>query len=130
MVGYPASGKSTIATTTLKDYHRVDGDTLKTPQAMIRDAERHVEKSSIVFDFTAGTIARRAEFIEFAKNHKVPVRIFWVQTPIDVAMERNKQRGLTGLPKVPDVVFYVYRKNFEEPTKEEGVKSIVKIPGV
>ena len=126
MVGYPASGKSTIATSVLKDYYRVDGDKLKTAAAMIRDAERHVATDSIVFDSTAGTKEKRAVFIEFAQKHNIPVRVFWVQTPIDVAMERNKQRGATA---VPDVVFYVYRKKFEEPTAEEGIQ-IVKIPGV
>ena len=50
----------------------------------------------------------------------LPVRVFWVQTPIDVAMERNKQRALEGGTKVPDIVFYVYRKKFEEPHESEG----------
>jgi bifunctional polynucleotide phosphatase/kinase len=124
MVGYPASGKTTIA----KDlgYHRVDGDALKTASAMIKDAEKHVSSESIVFDSTAGTAAKRAEFVKFAQKHDLPVRVFWVQTPIDVAMERNKQRAAAGGPKVPDVVFYVFRKKFESPSADEGF-SIVKI---
>lgn len=125
MVGYPASGKSTIAKD-LKGYHRVDGDSLKTAAAMVRDAKKHVGDSSIVFDSTAGTKAKRAEFVKFATEVGLPVRVFWVQTSIEDSMERNRQRAAEGGPKVPDVVFYVYRKNFEEPAAAEGFK-IVKL---
>jgi len=118
MVGYPASGKSTIAKS-LTGYHYVEGDVLKTAKAMIKDAEKYMTQS-IVFDSTAGTKEKRAEFINFAKKHNLPVRIFWVKTSIDVAMERNNERAKSGGHKVPDVVFYVYRKKFEEPTEEEG----------
>jgi bifunctional polynucleotide phosphatase/kinase len=127
MVGYPASGKSTIAKTELAPYHRVDGDSLKTAAAMVKDAEKHIGTQSVVFDSTAGTRAKRAEFVNFAKKHDLPVRVFWVQTPIEVAMERNKQRQAEGGAKIPDIVFYVYRKNFEEPTEAEGF-TLVKIP--
>lgn len=120
MVGYPASGKSTIAKS-LERYYRVDGDILKTAKAMIKDAEKHVSDASIVFDSTSGTKEKRAQFIEFARSHSLPVRIFWVQTSIEQSMERNKQRAAEGGIKVPDVVFYVYRKKFEPPTEEEGV---------
>jgi bifunctional polynucleotide phosphatase/kinase len=128
MVGYPASGKSTIAKTILEEsgYHRVDGDSLKTAKAMVKDAGKHVATKSIVFDSTAGTKEKRGEFVKFATEHKLPVRVFWVQTSIEESMERNKQRGAAGGNKVPDVVFYVFRKNFETPEAEEGF-TVVKI---
>ena len=126
MVGYPASGKSTIAKTVLKDYYRVDGDSLKTASKMIKDAEAHVATQSIVFDSTAGTKEKRAAFVTFAKKYDLPVRVFWVQTSIDESMERNKQRALSGGPKIPAVAFYTYRKHFEEPDESEGFK-LVKI---
>ena len=126
MVGYPASGKSTIAKS-LDNYHRVDGDKLKTASAMVKDAAAHIEQQSVVFDSTAGSKAKRAEFVKFAKKYDLPVRVFWVLTSIDVSMERNKQRALEGGPKVPDIAFYVFRKIFETPTEDEGF-SLVKIP--
>ena len=128
MVGYPASGKSTVAKNILESsgYHRVDGDSLKTTKAMIKDAEKHVSEASIVFDSTAGTKDKRAEFIAFAKSYNLPVRVFWIQTPIEKSMEHNKQRASEGGVKVPDVVFYVYRKKFEIPNDDEGI-IVVKI---
>lgn len=125
MVGYPGSGKTTIAKS-LEGYYRVDGDLLKTAAAMKKDAEKHIKEQSIVFDCTASTKEKRQEFIAFAKKHNVPVRAFWVQTPMDVAMERNTQRGSQGGTKVPDIVFYLYRKKFEEPTEIEGFTEIIK----
>ena len=126
MVGYPASGKSTISKLLEeKGYYRVEGDIHKSVSAMIKDAEKHLDKS-IVFDSTAGTKAKRADFVKFAEKHKLPVRVFWVQTSIDESIERNKQRSLEGGPKIPVVAFYMYRKHFEEPTADEGFH-VVKI---
>jgi bifunctional polynucleotide phosphatase/kinase len=125
MVGYPGSGKSTIAKS-LAGYHVVNGDVHKTVKAMISDAEKHVGQSSIVFDSTAGTKAKRAEYVKFAQNHALPVRTIWVKTSIDESMERNKQRALKGETKIPVIAFYMYRKNFEEPDESEGF-SLVQI---
>jgi bifunctional polynucleotide phosphatase/kinase len=93
---------------------------------MISDAEKHVGQSSIVFDSTAGTKAKRAEYVKFAQNHALPVRTIWVKTSIDESMERNKQRALKGETKIPVIAFYMYRKNFEEPDESEGF-SLVQI---
>jgi bifunctional polynucleotide phosphatase/kinase len=126
MVGYPASGKSTISKNLESEgYYRVEGDVHKSVSAMIKDAEKHIDKS-IVFDSTAGSKAKRAEYVKFAQKHDLPVRVFWMQTSIDVSIERNKQRALAGGPKVPIIAFYLYRKHFEEPSEDEGFK-IVKI---
>ena len=127
MVGYPASGKSTIAKDVFESngYHIVNGDSLKTTPAMLKDAEKVIKEKSVVFDSTAGTKAKRQEYIKFATKHDLPVRVIWVNTPIDVAMERNKQRAAAGGTKVPDVVFYVFRKNFEEPKEEEGFTLLI-----
>lgn len=120
MIGYPGSGKSTIAKELEPfGYHRIDGDLFKTPTKMIKEAQKYIGEQSIIFDSTGGTQKRRAEFIKFAQDHNVPVRCMWVQTSIEDAMERNKERANQGGPKIPDIAFYLYRKNFEEPTSEE-----------
>ena len=119
MVGYPASGKSTIAKS-LDGYHIVDGDRLKTEAAMVRDAKAHLGLGTIVFDCTGGSKKKRAAFVRFAKDNGLAVRVFWLQTSIEDSMERNKERAEHGGPKVPAVAFYTYRKHFEEPTEDEG----------
>ena len=127
MVGYPGSGKSTIAKEQLesKGYIRIDGDFFKTPQRMIKEAEKYILNHSIIFDATNGTKERRKYFIDFAKKHMVPVKCIWKITDINTAMEQNRERQKKGGPRIPDVVFYVYRKNFQEPTPDEC--SLIKI---
>jgi bifunctional polynucleotide phosphatase/kinase len=122
MVGYPAAGKSTIVRDVFgpAHYHCVSGDVLKTPAAMVKDAEKHIGHQSVVFDSTAGRKAKRAVFVNFAKKHKLPARVLWVNTTIDDSMERNKQRATDGAHRVPDVAFYVYRKHFDPPDESEG----------
>jgi bifunctional polynucleotide phosphatase/kinase len=117
LVGFPASGKSTLAKSL--GYYVVDGDVLKTTAGRLKDAEKHLDRS-IVFDSTAASKKRRAEFIAFAAKHHRPVRIVWVPTSMERSMEQNKQRGIEGGPMVPSVAFYMFRKNFEEPTAEEA----------
>lgn len=121
MIGYPGSGKTTICKDIFEkhNYHIVSGDIFKTSSKMIKDAIKHLD-TSIVFDSTAGTKEKRLEFIQFAQKYNLPVRALWVQTPMDVSMERNKQRALISGSKIPDVVYYVYRKNFDEPNEDEG----------
>jgi len=127
MIGYPGSGKTTICKDVFEkhNYHIVSGDILKSSSKMIKDAIKYLNKS-IVFDSTAGTKEKRLEFIQFAQKYNLPVRAIWVQTPMDISMERNKQRALISGSKIPDVVYYVYRKNFEEPDEEEGF-TLVKV---
>jgi bifunctional polynucleotide phosphatase/kinase len=114
MVGYPGSGKTTIAKS-MTGYIRIDGDALKTPAKMIKEAEKYIDNHSVIFDATNPTKERRALFIDFAKKYNVPVRCIRMSASIDTAMEQNREREV----RVPDVVFYVFRKKFEEPTNEE-----------
>jgi bifunctional polynucleotide phosphatase/kinase len=126
MVGYPGSGKSTIAKELEKhNYIRIDGDALKTGPKMIKEAEKYVDQKSIIFDATNGTKERRQLYIDFAKKHNLGVRCLWKTTSIGDAMEQNRERQKQGGPKIPDIVFYTYRKKFEEPTEDECV--VVKI---
>ena len=123
MVGYPGAGKSTIANQGFSDtkYAVISGDVFKTPAKMIKEAEKYIQDKSVVFDATNGTKERRGKFIAFAQKHGVGVRCLWVNTSMEQAMEQNRQREV----KIPNVVFYTYRKHFEAP--EEGECPVVKI---
>lgn len=125
MVGFPASGKSTIANTIFKNagYSIINGDVYKTPAKMKKIASDALKEGiSVVFDSTAGTVEKRKEFIECAKKYTKQVRIIWVQTPIDISMERNKARAQNGGANIPAVAFHVYKKHFVPPQSDEGAE--------
>ena len=127
MIGYPGSGKTTIIKNHFETngYVRIDGDSLKTPIKMIKEAEKHISNKSVIFDATNGTKEKREYFINFAKSKGLPVRCIWNTTSIEKSMEQNKERAKNGGPNIPAIAFYTYRKNFKEPTIDEC--EIVKI---
>jgi bifunctional polynucleotide phosphatase/kinase len=124
MVGYPGSGKTTLAKQFEETgrYFRVDGDKFGTSAKMLREGELGLAGGlSVVFDSTNGTREKRKGFIEFARRHGLGVRCVWVDRGIDEAMEQERERvWRTKAKKIPEVVFYTYRKRFEEPLEEEG----------
>lgn len=127
MIGYPGSGKTTIIKNHFETngYVRIDGDSLKTPIKMIKEAEKHINDKSVIFDATNGTKEKREYFINFAKSKGLPVRCIWNTTSIEKSMEQNKERAKNGGPNIPAIAFYMYRKKFKEPTMDEC--EIVKI---
>lgn len=122
MVGYPASGKSTLARNLEVEsgYIRVDGDAMPSATAMVRYAKRYPDRA-VIFDSTGGTIARRAQFIDWAKSEGRPVRIVWITTDIDTAMDWNATRP----NPIQAVAYYTYRKRFEPPTDTEAPVVVV-----
>jgi bifunctional polynucleotide phosphatase/kinase len=128
MVGYPASGKTTIGNSLIQHgYVRIDGDTLKTASKMKKEAAKYIQKSSVIFDATNGTVKKRAEYIAFAKAHDVPVRAIVMKTSIEDAMMRNKERAHHGGTNIPAVAFYTFRKHYETPAISEGLTEITEI---
>lgn len=126
MVGYPGSGKTTFANS-LEGYHRIDGDSLKTANAMCKEAEKYLMSSSIIFDCTGATKKKRSAFIEFAKKKGFPIRCIWLETSLEESLRRNKDRASQGGSTVPPIALYVYRKHFQEPTPDEGFVEIQKV---
>lgn len=128
MVGFPGSGKTSVAKKLCEDekYCHIDGDIYKTAKKMLKIAEKCVEKKqSIVFDATNGTPSRRKEYIEFAMDHGYSTRCIILTTSEDESYRRNKERD--DLKHVSKIVYNVYKKNYVEPTIEEGFDEVVEI---
>jgi len=125
MVGFPASGKSTVAEEQLVSasggrYVRIDGDALKTAARMVREATAAIaDGKSVVFDATNGTRERRQAFIDVAKKFGMLARCVVMQVSIDEAMENAKAREAAGGSHIPNIAFYTFRKRYEEPSAEE-----------
>lgn len=121
MVGYPASGKSTIANEIFKkrNYEVVDGDTYKTVPKILKAVTEHFKnRKSVVIDATNGSKGKREKYIELANNFKYNIRCIHVKTSLEESYKRNKTR--TDDKQIPKIAYSVYTKYFEEPTETEG----------
>jgi bifunctional polynucleotide phosphatase/kinase len=129
LVGLPGVGKTFFANKYFAPYDNylvLDGDVYKTTIKLLKVASNELDKSdkikSVVFTATNVTKEKRKEYIDFAKARKMSVRIFWLDSPLQKILERNKSRP----NPVPKIAIYTANKRFQEPTLDEGAE-IVKI---
>ena len=121
MMGYPGSGKSTIAKNICKDesFVYIEGDLYKTSAKMLKASLDHItQNKSIVFDATNSSSKKRQEYVELGKKYNYKVVCIHVSTPLEIAYKRNKLRNYEKY--VPKIAYSVYSKNYEEPTENEG----------
>ena len=121
MMGYPGSGKSTIAKNICENenYIHIAGDVYKTSSKMKKASLEYILQSkSIVFDATHSSLKKRNEFIELSKKYNYEVKCIHVSTSLDISYKRNKSR--CDEKQVPKIAYSVYKKYYEEPTEEEG----------
>ena len=126
MVGYPGSGKSTIAQKICENdkYICIQGDIYKTSTKMIKASLKYItENKSIIFDATNSSLKKRKEYIEFSKKYNYKVRCIHVSTSLDISYKRNKLRD--SEKHVPRIAYSVYSKNYIEPNENEGFNLIV-----
>ena len=121
MMGYPGSGKSTIAKDICKNenYIHISGDDCKTSSKMIKKSIEYIlQKKSIVFDATNSSSKKRKEYVELGKKYNYKVKCIHVSSSLDVSYKRNKTRDPEK--QVPKIAYSVYTKYYEEPNENEG----------
>ena len=121
MMGYPGSGKSTIAENICKNekYIHIAGDIYKTSSKMRKASIEYILQSkSIVFDATHSSIKKRKEFIDLSKKYDYEVKCIHVTTSLDSSYKRNKSRD--DEKQVPKIAYSVYSKYYEKPDEIEG----------
>ena len=121
MVGYPGSGKTTLAKQVFSQYKIISGDEYKTSAKMIAIAKQFLDKKmSVVFDATNPSIEKRAEYIQLANEYGLTSRCVHVATSFEDSMARNNQRK----EGVPRIVYNIYKKKFVQPHVSEGCSVI------
>lgn len=125
MVGYPGSGKTTLVNKVFDEnnqYQILHGDQLKTESKIKSKLTVYLDQGkSVVIDATNPSIKKRKVFIDIAKKNGIFCRIIAVSTSFDESLARNNQRDTV----IPKIAYYVYRKNYQEPTIDEGADEIV-----
>ena len=152
LIGFPASGKSTIAEKYKKDgYTIVSRDTLK-PNSTINSLEpiltdmlKEDSNKNIVLDNTHLTVKQREGFIKIAKQFKTQIVAIVIKTTIEYCQLRVLHRQYEKYGRLfmtvneknehpeakkdscvfPPAVLFKARKEYIEPTIEEGFDSIV-----
>ena len=126
MVGYPGSGKSTIAKNICnnENFIYIEGDVYKTSTKMIKASIEDIKQNkSIIFDATNSSSKKRQEYIELGKKYNYKIVCIHVSTPLEVAYKQNKLRNYEKY--VPKIAYSVYKKNYEEPNETEGFNLFV-----
>jgi len=131
LVGFPASGKSTYAIKLAKKYNYeiINQDILKTFTKCLKKCENLMEnKKKIIIDNTSPDIETRRYFIDLAKKYNYYIRCFHMMTTEEHAKHNNMYRYIyEDAKKIPALVYNIYKKKYQEPTKKEGFEEIVKI---
>jgi HAD superfamily hydrolase (TIGR01662 family) len=144
VVGYPASGKTTITKDLGGNGHvRLNRDIAggATVDLLPKLGVNLDAGKSVIMDNLFATRAMRAPFIEAAKKRKVPVKCVVLDTSIEDAQYNACRRMIERAGKLlmpedhaktkdpnlfPCAVLFKYRKEYEEPSQAEGFASIEK----
>lgn len=124
LVGYPGSGKSSFSEKQFSNdnkYTILHGDELKTTAKIIKFAKKELSNGkSIVIDATNPSKDKRKIYIDLALEYNIPIRCIYINTSFDESLYRNNNREII----VPKIVYYVYRKKFQEPLIDEGFNQV------
>lgn len=128
MVGYPASGKSSISSY-LEHNHNytiINQDTLKTKTKCFKFATDTLnKKKSIVIDNTNRDKQIRSEWITLANKYNYNIRCILIDVQKNVAMHNNIYRYLNTGKYISKIVYNTYGANYEPPELSEGFKDII-----
>ena len=134
MVGFPLSGKSTLARRCVeygKKVVTVCPDTIRlvlqgnqslghaeplvrsTAKIMVRILLK--EGYTVIVDSTNTTIEQRKVWVSIAKECNIKLGLYWVDTPKEVCMERN-----TKINRLAPSIINKMALQFEAPTWREG----------
>lgn len=131
-VGIPASGKSTFAKRFAKinyakyissdqERERVTGSESnlskdKIVWEMLRnDVDFSLKRCNVLFDAVNGSKKSREWLIQTAKENKASTHVLYFDTPLDVCLKRNSERGR----QVPHYIIKSFLERLEIPTIDE-----------
>jgi len=127
MMGYPGSGKTTIAKhiCSINDnYVVISGDEYNTiPKVKKKCIEYIADNKSIILDATNSSSKKRKEYVNLSIKYNYNVKCIHVRTSLEESYKRNKFRDSNK--HVPKIAYNVYKKHYEEPLESEGFTLII-----
>ena len=132
-VGLPASGKSSFSYKYIvhHGYEYINRDTLKTQKKCLIKTEKALKNgNSVIIDNTNVTIMERQPYIELAKKYNIQCRCLVFTTPKEICIHNNYYRNFitnNAVSVIPQIVYNMMNKKYEEPKLLEGFYEINKI---
>lgn len=149
VMGLPGAGKTTLTERYVADgYRRINrDDTGGTLRALTADLDRALGAgaSRVILDNTYVSRKSRAEVLQVAAAHRVPVRCVWLSTSVDEAQVNAASRLVSRYGRLPadkelaalrkrDVAAFLptvqfrYQRELEPPDPNEGFAAIEVVP--
>ena len=86
-------------------------------------ASQPASPATIYFDAALPAARHREKVIGIAKGRGAAVEAVWIDTPLDVALERNAARAPDKMVPVTSII--AVARQFEEPTAAEGFDRVI-----
>ena len=134
MIGFPASGKSSVSKHIKRknidcDYSIINRDEEKTMQKCEKKCEEEIIKGkSVIIDNTNPSKESRKRFIAIAKKYNYKIRAVYMQTSTELSMHNNLYRHYKyNCEVIPEIAYNIFKSKFEKPMIDEGFTEIVEI---
>lgn len=134
LVGIPGSGKTEFYKKYIAPYKyvHINQDICKTKVKCLKLAKVAFEKGkSVVVDATNPDVLSRMQYTSLAKKYGYKhIRAIIMDTSIDIAKHLNNVRHVYSngnIPKITNIAYGVFRKNFVRPQKSEYFDKIENI---
>lgn len=135
MVGRQGSGKTEFSkelSKKLKDYVHINQDICKTKAKCYKMTEDSLKQGkNVIIDSTNPDKKTRAEYIKIGKKYNTHIRVFIMDIPELLAKHLNNYRVQVSkgeVDRIPEVAYRIFNKKYEEPSKDEGIDEIEKVP--
>lgn len=135
LVGYPASGKSTIAEQiqSINYFNEIvcdiiNRDTLKTISKCLKVCEISMkENKNVIIDNTNPDKKTREKFIKLAQKYKYKITCVEMKTSLLESLHNNYFRSFNfNKQLIPKIAYNVYKSKYKTPTLIEGFNRIIK----
>ena len=132
MVGYPGSGKSTFTKEFVEQYPQfmiINRDSLNiTISKCLKIVEKYINSNqSLIIDNLNSDKETRKKYIDIAKAKKSGYKITVIKIDVSENMARHNAnyRCYKGGEPIPNIVYNIYNKKYDEPSKNEGIDEII-----
>ena len=134
MVGYPGSGKSTIAQLVQEKglinniyYEIINRDMLKTMQKCINNTIKSIKLNhSIIIDNTNSSKEDRKKFIDLGNKYNYNITIIEMHTSIEESKHNNYYRAYKyNKIIIPDIAYNIYKSKYQKPSLDEKINKII-----